>query len=101
MGVRRFIPPKMQSGRVGVGSGDAAWSQTILDSGPLVGRVRVERRFGPSSSIITYELRADSAQLEVHVELDWYTRKNDHPRRKRQGAELASRPSFIVLISMD
>ncbi len=45
---------------------------TILDSGPLVGRVRVERRFGPSSSTITYELRADSAQLEVHVELDWH-----------------------------
>ncbi len=45
---------------------------TIVDSGPLVGRVRVERRFGPSSSIVTYELRADSAQLDVHVELDWH-----------------------------
>ena len=45
---------------------------TIVDSGPLVGRVRVERRFGPSSSIVTYELRADSAQLIVHVELDWH-----------------------------
>ncbi len=45
---------------------------TILDSGPLVGRVRVERRFGPSSSIVTYELRAHSAQLVVHVELDWH-----------------------------
>jgi hypothetical protein len=28
-----------------------------------------------------------------------YTRKNDHPPRKRQGAELAFRPSPIRLIS--
>ncbi|HYN31376.1 MAG TPA: glycoside hydrolase family 38 C-terminal domain-containing protein [Ilumatobacteraceae bacterium] len=45
---------------------------TILDSGPLVGRVQVERHFGPSSSIVTYELRADSPQLIIHVELDWH-----------------------------
>ena len=45
---------------------------TIVDSGPLVGRVRVERSFGPSSATITYELRADSRQLLVHVELDWH-----------------------------
>jgi hypothetical protein len=30
-----------------------------------------------------------------------YTRKNDHPLRKRQGAEPASRPSPISLICMD
>ncbi len=40
---------------------------TILDSGPLVGRVRVERSFGPSRAAVTYELRADSPQLLVHV----------------------------------
>jgi alpha-mannosidase len=45
---------------------------TILDRGPLVGRVQVARVFGPSRSVITYELRADSPQLLVHVELDWH-----------------------------
>jgi alpha-mannosidase len=45
---------------------------TVVDSGPLVGRVRVERAFGPSTSVVTYELRAGSAQLTVHVELDWH-----------------------------
>ncbi len=45
---------------------------TIVDAGPLVGRVRVARAFGPSSSVVTYELRAGSPQLLVHVELDWH-----------------------------
>ncbi|HSM66499.1 MAG TPA: glycoside hydrolase family 38 C-terminal domain-containing protein [Ilumatobacteraceae bacterium] len=45
---------------------------TVVDAGPLVGRVRVERAFGPSTSVVTYELRAGSAQLTVHVELDWH-----------------------------
>ena len=49
---------------------------TIVDSGPLVGRVRVQRSFGPSSATVTYELRADSPQLLVHVELDW--RHDEH-----------------------
>ncbi len=44
----------------------------IVDAGPLVGRVRVHRSFGPSSATVTYELRADSPQLLVHVELDWH-----------------------------
>lgn len=44
----------------------------IVDSGPLVGRVRVHRSFGPSTATVTYELRADSPQLLVHVELDWH-----------------------------
>ena len=44
----------------------------IVDSGPLVGRVRVERSFGPSTATVTYELRADSPQLLVHVDLDWH-----------------------------
>jgi alpha-mannosidase len=44
----------------------------IVDDGPLVGRVRVRRRFGPSTSTMTYELRAGSEQLDVHVELDWH-----------------------------
>jgi alpha-mannosidase len=45
---------------------------SIVDDGPLVGRVRVARTFGPSRSVVTYELRADSPQLFVHVELDWH-----------------------------
>jgi alpha-mannosidase len=45
---------------------------TILDRGPLVGRAQVARTFGPSRSVVTYELRADSPQLLVHVELDWH-----------------------------
>jgi alpha-mannosidase len=44
----------------------------VEDGGPLVGRVRVKRTFGPSSSVVTYELRAESQQLLVHVELDWH-----------------------------
>jgi alpha-mannosidase len=44
----------------------------IIDDGPLVGRVRVHRSFGPSRATITYELRADSPQLDVHVEFDWH-----------------------------
>ncbi len=45
---------------------------TIVDAGPLVGQVRVTRAFGPSSSVVTYELRAGSPQLLVHVDLDWH-----------------------------
>ena len=44
----------------------------VLDAGPLVGRARVHRSFGPSTAMVTYELRADSPQLLVHVELDWH-----------------------------
>ena len=58
--------------RAGARSLTGSAEVTIVDSGPLVGRVRVERRFGPSSSIVTYELRAESPQLVVHVELDWH-----------------------------
>ena len=44
----------------------------VVDDGPLVGRVRVRRQFGPSTSTLTYQLRAGCAQLEVHVELEWH-----------------------------
>jgi alpha-mannosidase len=57
--------------RAGARSLTDAAEVTILDSGPLVGRVRVERSFGPSRAAVTYELRADSPQLLVHVDLDW------------------------------
>jgi alpha-mannosidase len=45
---------------------------TILDAGPLVGRVEVARTFGPSRAAVTYELRAGSPQLLVHVDVDWH-----------------------------
>ena len=45
---------------------------TIVEPGPLVGRVRVTRTFGPSTSVVTYQLRADSAQLDIDIELDWH-----------------------------
>ncbi|MGB0111718.1 MAG: glycoside hydrolase family 38 C-terminal domain-containing protein [Ilumatobacteraceae bacterium] len=45
---------------------------TVVDDGPLVGSVRVARRFGPSSSVVTHQLRAGSRQLDIHVELDWH-----------------------------
>ena len=48
-----------------------AESVDVVADGPLVGMVRVERRFGPSSATITYVLRAGSPRLDVHVDLDW------------------------------
>jgi alpha-mannosidase len=44
----------------------------VEDAGPLVGRVSVTRRLGPSSIVVVYELQADARQLLVHVELDWH-----------------------------
>jgi alpha-mannosidase len=43
----------------------------VVEHGPLLGRVRYRRRFGPSSAAISYTLRAGSPRLDVDVELDW------------------------------
>jgi alpha-mannosidase len=56
----------------GSGGGRDQVEVSTVDTGPLVGRVRVARTFGPSRSVVTYELRAGSPQLFVHVELDWH-----------------------------
>lgn len=40
--------------------------------GPLVGRVRVTRGFGPSLVVTTYELRAESRQLDIDLCIDWH-----------------------------
>jgi alpha-mannosidase len=48
----------------------------IVDHGPLVGRVRVRRSFGPSTATVTYTLRAGSARLDIGVELDWQHREH-------------------------
>ncbi len=55
---------------------DPAGAVEILDAGPLVGRVAVRRAFGRSTSTVTYELRAGSRELLVHVDLDW--RHDEH-----------------------
>jgi len=51
---------------------DGATEVTVLDSGPLVGRIVVKRSFGPSTATTTYELRADERELRVHLTLDWH-----------------------------
>jgi alpha-mannosidase len=53
-------------------TGSTGVSVEVVDAGPLVGRVRVRRSFGPSTAVTTYELRAGCRQLDVHVELDWH-----------------------------
>jgi alpha-mannosidase len=43
----------------------------VLDGGPLVGRVRVTRSFGPSTIVIDYRLDAGSSMLRIDIDLDW------------------------------
>lgn len=45
---------------------------TVLDKGPLVGRVQVRQAVGPSTFVVTYELRARSCELLIDVEIDWH-----------------------------
>ncbi|MFT6761988.1 MAG: alpha-mannosidase [Candidatus Aldehydirespiratoraceae bacterium] len=45
---------------------------TIEADGPLVGRVQVTRSFGPSLVVTTYELRAESRQLDIDLHVDWH-----------------------------
>ncbi len=44
----------------------------VVERGPLLGMVRVQRSFGPSSAVLTYVLRAGSRRLDVHIALDWH-----------------------------
>lgn len=46
----------------------------LIDAGPLVGRIRVRRRFRSSEITLTYELRAGSRRLDVACEIDWHER---------------------------
>jgi alpha-mannosidase len=43
----------------------------VVDAGPLLARLRVIRRFGPSTATVTYSMRAGSPRLDIGVELDW------------------------------
>ena len=47
-------------------------SVTIEADGPLLGRVRVTREFGPSLVATTYGLRAESRQLDIDLDIDWH-----------------------------
>ena len=51
---------------------DPASSIEVVATGPLVGQVRVRYEFGPSAAVVTYELRASSARLDIHIDLDWH-----------------------------
>lgn len=43
----------------------------VVSDDPLFGAVRVVHRFGPSTAVVTYRLRAGSPRLDVELELDW------------------------------
>ncbi|HKS98815.1 MAG TPA: glycoside hydrolase family 38 C-terminal domain-containing protein, partial [Rugosimonospora sp.] len=47
----------------------------VVEAGPLVGAVRVERSFGASRISQTVYLRAGSARIEVATDLDWHERE--------------------------
>jgi alpha-mannosidase len=47
----------------------------VVERGPLVGAVRVSRRFGSSFVVQTVRLRAGSARIDVETEIDWHERE--------------------------
>ncbi len=47
---------------------------TIVDAGPLVGTVRIDRSFGDSTASVTYSMRAGSPRLDIQIDVDW----NEH-----------------------
>jgi len=48
----------------------------VLETGPLLGRVRLTRTFRSSTVVQVVEMRAGSARIDVHTEIDWHER--DH-----------------------
>ncbi|MFG1679630.1 alpha-mannosidase [Nonomuraea sp. NPDC049269] len=48
---------------------------TIVESGPLIGAVRVERSFGASRVVQTVRLAAGGSRLEITTEIDWHERE--------------------------
>jgi alpha-mannosidase len=48
-----------------------AESVDVVADGPLIGRLEVRRRFGPSRATVTYTMRAGSPRLDIGIELDW------------------------------
>jgi alpha-mannosidase len=49
---------------------------TVVDAGPLVATVRVDRSFGDSTASVTYSLRAGSPRLDIHIDVDWNEREH-------------------------
>jgi len=49
---------------------------TVVDDGPLVGTVRVDRSFGDSTASVTYALRAGSPRLDIHIDIDWHEQEH-------------------------
>ncbi|MDX6348298.1 MAG: alpha-mannosidase [Streptomyces sp.] len=45
---------------------------TVVESGPLVGAVRIERSFGKSKITQTVRLRAGSPRIDIETEIDWH-----------------------------
>ncbi len=45
---------------------------TVVERGPLVGGIRIERSFGASRIIQTIRLQAGSRRLDVATEIDWH-----------------------------
>ena len=50
----------------------AAESVTPVESGPLVGAIRVERAFGASRITQTIRVRAGSKRIDIETEVDWH-----------------------------
>jgi alpha-mannosidase len=44
----------------------------VVERGPLVGALRVSRRFGASTIAQTIRLRAGSARIDIETEIDWH-----------------------------
>ncbi|MEV6608991.1 glycoside hydrolase family 38 C-terminal domain-containing protein [Kutzneria sp. NPDC051319] len=49
-----------------------ASSITVVEHGPLVGALRVERRFGSSTLVQTIRLCAGSPRVDIETEIDWH-----------------------------
>ncbi len=47
-------------------------SITVVEHGPLVGGIRIERSFGKSKIVQTVRLRAGSPRIDFETEIDWH-----------------------------
>jgi len=47
-------------------------SVTVVESGPLIGAIRVERSFGASRITQTIRLRAGSRRIDIATEIEWH-----------------------------
>jgi alpha-mannosidase len=50
----------------------AAESITVVEQGPLVGAIRIERAFGRSRIAQTVRVRAGSRRVDIETEIDWH-----------------------------